>query len=110
MNSAERYTALRDAAFREEPLLAVPRRLPELQRDAELDAPSRHARRHQGAQLAGLGADLDDVDGLGRLRVDLLVPSRDETYRSVPVPELRAHATSLPYLGFLLGERFETVV
>lgn len=42
--------------------------------------------------------------GKGTLEVDLLVPSRDETFRTVPVPELRAHATGLPYLGYLLAE------
>jgi hypothetical protein len=36
-------------------------------------------------------------------RVDLLVPSKDETYPIVPVPELKAHATGLPYLAYLLG-------
>lgn len=42
--------------------------------------------------------------GKGSFHVDLLVPSRDETFRVVAVPELRAHATSLPYLGYLLAE------
>jgi hypothetical protein len=41
--------------------------------------------------------------GASRFRVDLLVPSKDETYPIVPVPELKAHATGLPYLGYLLG-------
>ena len=41
--------------------------------------------------------------GSSRLRVDLLVPSRDEKYPVVPVPELKAHATGLPYLAYLLG-------
>lgn len=36
--------------------------------------------------------------------VDLLVPSRDETFPTVRVPELQAFATGLPYLGYLLGE------
>lgn len=45
-----------------------------------------------------------------RLRVDLLVPSRDATYHSVRVPELKAHATALPFLGFLLAEQVDTVV
>lgn len=36
--------------------------------------------------------------------VDLLVPSRDESFPVVPVPELKAHATGLPYLGYLLAE------
>jgi hypothetical protein len=41
--------------------------------------------------------------GGSRLRVDLLVPSRGEDYPIVPVPELGAHATGLPYLSYLLG-------
>jgi hypothetical protein len=45
-----------------------------------------------------------------RLKVDLLVPSRDATYGSVRVPELRAHATALPFLGFLLAERLDTAI
>jgi hypothetical protein len=42
--------------------------------------------------------------GKGAFHVDLLVPSRDESFPVVPVPELRAHATGLPYLGYLLAE------
>jgi hypothetical protein len=42
--------------------------------------------------------------GRSRFHVDLLVPSRDETFPNVPVPELKAHATGLPYLGYLLAE------
>jgi hypothetical protein len=42
--------------------------------------------------------------GGSRLRVDLLVPSRGEDYPTVPVPELKAHAKGLPYLGYLLGK------
>jgi hypothetical protein len=38
------------------------------------------------------------------LRVDLLVPSPDDSYPLVPVPELHAHASGLPYLAYLLGE------
>jgi hypothetical protein len=41
--------------------------------------------------------------GTSRFRVDLLVPAERENYRVVPVPELKAHATGLPYLAFLLG-------
>ena len=41
--------------------------------------------------------------GGSRLRVDLLVPSRDEDYPTVHVPELGAHAKGLPYLAYLLG-------
>ncbi len=36
--------------------------------------------------------------------VDLLVPSPDETFPTVAVPELGAHATGLPYLKYLLAE------
>jgi hypothetical protein len=42
--------------------------------------------------------------GRSRFHVDLLVPSRDESFTNVPVPELKAHATGLPYLGYLLAE------
>jgi hypothetical protein len=41
--------------------------------------------------------------GRSRFHVDLLVPSRDESFPVVEVPELKAHATGLPYLGYLLG-------
>lgn len=41
--------------------------------------------------------------GGSRLRVDLLVPSPDESYPTVRVPELGAHAKGLPYLAYLLG-------
>ena len=41
--------------------------------------------------------------GGSRLRVDLLVPSRGEDYPTIAVPELKAHAKGLPYLGYLLG-------
>jgi hypothetical protein len=41
--------------------------------------------------------------GGSRLRVDLLVPSPDEGYPIVRVPELGAHAKGLPYLAYLLG-------
>ena len=37
-------------------------------------------------------------------RVDLLVPSPDETFPIIEVPELDAHATGLPYLKYLLAE------
>ncbi|MGH8288180.1 MAG: GSU2403 family nucleotidyltransferase fold protein [Steroidobacteraceae bacterium] len=48
--------------------------------------------------------------GGSRLRVDLLVPSPDEDYPTVPVPELAAHAKGLPYLAYLLGTSLETPV
>jgi hypothetical protein len=41
--------------------------------------------------------------GGSRLKVDLLVPSKGEDYPTIPVPELAAHATGLPYLAYLLG-------
>lgn len=36
------------------------------------------------------------------LKVDLLVPAKDERYATVRVPELGAHATGLPHLAYLL--------
>tara|TARA_R110002073_G_scaffold103264_1_gene233827 strand:+ start:2105 stop:3196 length:1092 start_codon:yes stop_codon:yes gene_type:complete len=42
--------------------------------------------------------------GRAQFHVDLLVPSRDETFPTVAVPELGAHATALPYLKYLLAE------
>jgi hypothetical protein len=36
--------------------------------------------------------------------VDLLVPSAGEDFQVVPVPELQAHATALPYLSYLLAD------
>jgi hypothetical protein len=41
--------------------------------------------------------------GGARLKVDLLVPSTNEDYPTIPVPELKAHAKGLPYLAYLLG-------
>jgi len=68
--------------------------------------------------LQASGIQLAEVHGLDRKRpattfkmpgrsqfhVVLLAPSRDETYPVVAVPELRAHATGLPYLAYLLAE------
>ena len=48
--------------------------------------------------------------GGSRLRVDLLVPSPDEDYPILPVPELGAHAKGLPYLAYLLGTAQEISV
>lgn len=48
--------------------------------------------------------------GKGRFHVDLLVPSPNETFPTVAVPELQAHATALPYLGYLLKESQTSVV
>ncbi|MEX3956306.1 GSU2403 family nucleotidyltransferase fold protein [Trinickia sp. EG282A] len=42
--------------------------------------------------------------GVARFHVDLLVPSQDDTFPTVAVPELNAHATGLPYLAYLLGK------
>lgn len=42
--------------------------------------------------------------GRSTFQVDLLVPSRTETLRSIAVPELNAYATGLPYLEYLLAE------
>jgi hypothetical protein len=41
---------------------------------------------------------------VSRFHVDLLVPSKDNAFPVVPVPELKAHAQGLPYLGYLLGD------
>lgn len=42
--------------------------------------------------------------GASRFHVDLLVPSPDHEIRVLPVPELNAYATALPYLAYLLGQ------
>jgi len=42
--------------------------------------------------------------GRAQFHVDLLVPSHDDTFPTVAVPELDAHATGLPYLRYLLAE------
>lgn len=42
--------------------------------------------------------------GRSRFHVDLLVPSRDESFPTVRVPELAAYATGMPYLAYLLAE------
>jgi hypothetical protein len=41
--------------------------------------------------------------GKSRFHVDLLVPANDTTFPTVPVAELNAHATGLPFLAYLLG-------
>lgn len=48
--------------------------------------------------------------GGSHLRVDLLVPSRNDHYPIIPVPELKAHAKGLPYLAYLLGASQEVPV
>lgn len=42
--------------------------------------------------------------GASRFHVDLLVPSPDSELHIIKVPELKAHATALPYLAYLLGQ------
>jgi len=42
--------------------------------------------------------------GRSAFQVDLLAPGRGETIGSIRVPELDAHALTLPYLGYLLAE------
>lgn len=42
--------------------------------------------------------------GRARFHVDLLVPSPNDEFPIIPVPELQAHATGLPYLKYLLAE------
>lgn len=48
--------------------------------------------------------------GMSRFHVDLLVPSKDESFPTIPVPELQAHATGLPYLAYLLAETQEATL
>jgi hypothetical protein len=43
-------------------------------------------------------------------QVDLLVPSAADEIGTAPVPELKAHATALPYLKYLLAESQEGMV
>jgi hypothetical protein len=47
--------------------------------------------------------------GRSVFHVDLLAPSRDESFPTVAVPELKAHATGLPYLAYLLEESHSAV-
>ena len=42
--------------------------------------------------------------GRSHFHVDLLVPSPNETFPIVSVPELQAHAAGLPYLDYLLAD------
>ena len=46
------------------------------------------------------------------LKVDLLVPGRmsSKPYAVVPVPELDGHATTLPFLDYLIGAQWQTIV
>jgi hypothetical protein len=45
-----------------------------------------------------------------RLKVDLLVPSPDETYPTIKVPELNAYAQGLPYLKYVLSNSQEAPI
>ncbi|WP_322045250.1 GSU2403 family nucleotidyltransferase fold protein [Paraburkholderia sp. J67] len=44
--------------------------------------------------------------GKTRFHLDLLVPSQDDTFPIVAVPELGAHASGMPYLAYLLGQSY----
>jgi hypothetical protein len=48
--------------------------------------------------------------GSDRLRVDLLVPAEGQAVTTREVPELRAHATALPYLGYLLRDPMDAAI
>jgi hypothetical protein len=48
--------------------------------------------------------------GKQAFRVDLLAPARAESYPIVAIPELGAHATGLPYFGYLLEESQRAIV
>ena len=48
--------------------------------------------------------------GRSTFQVDLLAPGRGDRIGTVRVPELGAHALTLPYLGYLLAESQMTVV
>lgn len=48
--------------------------------------------------------------GRDRLRVDLVVPTRERTAKVLPVAELRTHAMGLPHLRYLVAESIEGLV
>jgi hypothetical protein len=48
--------------------------------------------------------------GGSRLKVDLLVPSPDETYPTIKIPELDAYAQGLPYLKYVLSKSQEAAI
>lgn len=48
--------------------------------------------------------------GSSFFQVDLLVPSATDAIGAVRVPELKAHATALPYLKYLLAESHESLI
>jgi nucleotidyltransferase-like protein len=56
-----------------------------------------------GHRSIGVPATSFAEPGGAPLRVDLLVPSENDDYPTIPVPELEAHAKGLPYLAYLLG-------
>jgi hypothetical protein len=58
--------------------------------------------RSPGTSFAGPGG--------ANLKVDLRVPSPDDDYPTIPVPELKAHAKGLPHLAYLLGASQEVPV
>ena len=60
------------------------------------------ARREELA-LPGVPSFIEMLRATGIDFFDLWVPSSDETYPTIAVPELKAHATGLPYLAYLLG-------
>jgi hypothetical protein len=91
--------------------------------DVDIARPNKLAleKRREGGLLALLresGIDFVDVPGLklgapstsykekgrSRFTFDLLVPASGEQIETLPVPELDAHATGLPYLRYLLAE------
>jgi len=57
----------------------------------------------------GAGTSFAEPGG-ARLRIDLLVPSENDDYPTVAVPELKARAKGLPYLAYLLGASQEVPV
>ncbi len=65
------------------------------------EVPALHRRQHPTSFKEG---------GRSRLTVDLLVPSPGEGYATIAVPELKAHAKGLPYLGYLLSGSQEVPV
>ncbi len=48
--------------------------------------------------------------GRDRLRVDLVVPTHEQTSKVLPVRELRTHAMGLPHLRYLVAETIEGLV
>lgn len=48
--------------------------------------------------------------GRSTFQVDLLAPARGEQIGAIAVPELAAHAQTLPYLGYLLEESDQTAL